>query len=310
METKQKQLEMVEFLQSGEWGHFQQSVGKEVAYFDVGGQNIQGFVHKLGLGFKYLYLPRLLISDFRFQILVDKIKDLDFSFIRIEPIEDLSKIRSTKSVTNNRQPRTTLILDLIKSEDELLVSMHSKTRYNIRLAEKKGIEIKQEKNVDIFWKLNKQTTDRDEFKSHDKEYYESMLEMDICYQLTAYFEDEPIASNILIIYKNACTYLHGSSGDKHRNLMAPYLLQWKAMQLAKEKDCHYYDFWGVAPMLDEEKVKTTCFNNFCWTVDHKWTGVTRFKVGFGGVVKKYPQAFDIILQKNKYRLYKFIKKFL
>ena len=310
MDTNKKQLEIAEFLQSREWGQFQGSVGREVACFDASEQSIQGFVHKLGFGFKYLYIPRLFISDSRFQILIDKARGLNLSFVRIETVGELSITNYQFLNTKNRQPQTTLVLDLRKSEEDLLKEMHSKTRYNIRLAEKKNVEIKQEKNIDIFWKLNTQTTDRDEFKSHGKEYYKKMLEMDICYQLTAYFEGEPIASNILMIYENTCTYLHGSSGDEHRNLMAPYLLQWEGIKLAKEKQCQYYDFWGIAPIMKEEEGKTTCFNNFCWIVDHKWTGVTRFKVGFGGSVKQYPQAFDIILQKNKYKLYKFIKRFL
>jgi peptidoglycan pentaglycine glycine transferase (the first glycine) len=303
MKDTQKQLEIAEFLQSPQWAEFQQSTGKRVVNLGTNGQEIYGFVHKLGLGLSYLYLPRA-------QVLSGNLDKLDHIFVRVETTGKLPITNYQFSEVENRQPTTTLVLDLEKSDKKLLSQMHSKTRYNIRLAEKKGVEIKQEKNIDVFWQLNQETTDRDEFKSHDKDYYKRMLEMDMCYQLTAYFEGSPIASNILIIYKDTCTYLHGASGDKYRNSMAPYLLQWEGIKLAKEKECKYYDFWGVAPMVDGVGGKTTCFNDFCWVADHKWTGVTRFKTGFGGEIKKYPRAVDIVLQKNKYRLYKFIKKFL
>jgi len=301
MIIEQKQLKMDEFLQSEAWASFQEKTGKKVLKLASEGEETYGFISKLGLGVSYIYLPRV-------QSLPDKMKDSNFTFLRVESTEELSEANGLE--IQNRQPQTTLVLDLEKNEEELLSGMHAKTRYNIRLAKKKGVEIRQEKNVDIFWQLNKQTTNRDEFRSHGKQYYKSMLEMGMCYQLTAYFENKPIASNIFIIYKNTCTYLHGASGDDHRNLMAPYLLQWQGILLAKENNCKYYDFWGVSPMVKEIEGKTTCFNNFCWVVGHKWTGVTRFKTGFGGEIKKYPKAIDIVLQKNKYRLYKFIKKFL
>ncbi len=325
-----KQLISAEFLQSWDWGEFQKSTGKEVLRLQIfeGGEvveQMQGFVHNLGLGVKYLYLPRAslkseVISHTRRESLFgDKFfKEQGFSFIRIEAKEELRLmtydlyprgIPLRGQLTKNRQPGTTLLLDLEKSEENLLKEMHAKTRYNIGLAEKRGLIIKPDKDTDVFWKLNEATTGRDKFKSHDKNYYAKMLENNFCHQLTVYYNYQAIASDLFIVYGDTCTYLHGTSANEYRNLMAPYLLQWEGIKLAKRLGCKFYDFWGIAPILREDAGKqVSCFNNFCWDINHLWTGVTRFKVGFGGTVREYPQAVDVVLNKWKYVVYKLARK--
>jgi lipid II:glycine glycyltransferase (peptidoglycan interpeptide bridge formation enzyme) len=136
-----------------------------------------------------------------------------------------------------------------------------------------------------------------------------MIGMDACHQLVAYYEDVPIASNLLVAYGGRLTYLHGASSNAHRNAMAPYLLQWEGLRLAQELDCRTYDFWGIAPPASEDGAeKTTCFHRLCWRVDDPWTGITRFKAGFGGNAKTYPQAVEVPLHSWKYRAYTFVKK--
>lgn len=310
-----------EFLQSWEWGEFQRSAQNESIRLQVVEDGnvvdqVQGFVHKLGLGFKYIYLPRIPSSsagrqgykDTRIQKVLEYLKKENFAFARVEPLNQITNIKYQIINTNNRQPKDTLILNINKIEDELLSEMHSKTRYNVRLAERRGVEIRQEKNIDIFWKLNEETIRRDEFKSHGKEYYARMFEMKSCYVLTAYFEGNPIASNIFIKFGDTFTYLHGASSNEFRNVMAPYLLQWEGIKLAKQLNCKYYDFWGVAPPVLNDSGKKSCFHHYCWEVNHKWTGVTRFKAGFGGLVKSYPEAIDVILNYWKYKLYRIVKK--
>lgn len=301
-----------EFLQSWEWGEFQRATGKEVIRMQVveGGEvvnQVQEFVHRLGPGFNYLYSSRYAINDKRYlKDLCGYIKGLGFVFWRVEPISELSAMSYELSATPNRQPQHTLILDLTKSLEELLQGMHPKTRYNIHLAEKKGVRVVDGKNSEVFWRLNQETSARDRFKSHGKEYYEKMLASPITHQLIAYFDSEPIASHILVVFGDTATYLHGASGNTARNKMAPYLLQWAGIQFAKGRSCRYYDLWGVAPLKNPK----SCFNGYCWDATHPWTGITRFKVGFGGEPRSYPPAVDIVFQPMKYKLYQLARKFL
>lgn len=313
----QIQQKQAEFLQSSEWGQFQENTGKKVLRWriyddsnEVVGQ-MQGIENQLSVLGKYLYVPRLKTTDYRLQNAIDFLKEQNYLFVRIEPLEKISNIKYSILDIESRQPKQTLILDLQQTEDQILSSMHAKTRYNIHLAEKNNVEIREEKNIDIFWNLNLETTARDKFKSHGKEYYEKMLQFNLTYQLTAYYKNKPIASNIFIKFGDTLTYLHGASSGDFRNLMAPYLLQWEGMKLGKRLECKFYDFWGIAPIVSESDNKPhSCFHNLCWQVDHKWTGVTRFKAGFGGTVKEYPQACDIILKPFIYKLYKLAKKVL
>ncbi|MBI5071795.1 peptidoglycan bridge formation glycyltransferase FemA/FemB family protein [Candidatus Falkowbacteria bacterium] len=188
-------------------------------------------------------------------------------------------------------------MDLTKSEDELLAAMHEKTRYNIRLAEKKNLALKTG-TVDDFWKLMEETTKRDEFRAHPKKYYEKMFEkladgeknkmrgeLKIVYQGIA-----PLAAAIIGYFGDTVTYLHGASSYEYRNLMAPYLLHWEIIKEAKKLGYKFYDFWGI----DEKK----------------WPGVTRFKKGFGGFEINYPGTFDLPINKLWYKIYNLAKKIL
>lgn len=274
---------MDSFLQSKEWAEFQRSLGRKV--WQVNGVNV--IKHNLPLGKSYLYAPRC-EGDF-----LNKIKEIakkeNAIFFKAEPLRQAQGKPFKKST--NIQPQKTLILDITKPEEELLKQMHSKTRYNIRLAERKEILIKKDKNkFEDFWRLIQQTTKRDGFKPHQKEYYEKMLEVPGVELFVAIYKNKVIAANIMVFYKKTTTYLHGASDYKHRNLMAPHLLQWQQILEAKKRGCIEYDFWGI----DEKK----------------WPGVTRFKKGFGGKEVIYSGAFDLVFQPIWYIIYKIGKKFL
>ena len=293
------------FLQSWDWGELKGGVTrKQVKDGHTAIGQSQGFLSSLPFGIKYLYIPKYKPSQQEsLMVIADDAKKQGCAFIRLEPASptDNSYIKYTTRGAKNRQPKQTLILDINKEEEGLLSAMHQKTRYNINLAKRKGVVIKKEKDVEVFWKLNEQTTSRDNFRSHEKEYYKKMLEADFIHQFTAFVDDTPVAVIICIGYGNTFTYLHGASGDEHRNVMAPYLLQWEAIKYAKNNGFQHYDFWGVAPLAENG---SQCFNGRCWNKKHAWSGVTRFKVGFGGRYESYPQAFDIVLNPFKYYFYK------
>ncbi|NOQ68083.1 peptidoglycan bridge formation glycyltransferase FemA/FemB family protein [Patescibacteria group bacterium] len=257
-----------------------------------------------------------------------------------------------KKTSSEIQPRDTLILNIAKSEEELLKEMKQKTRYNIRLAGKKGIRImnyelgimNQEefmKKFESFWDLVEETSRRDKFASHSKDYYwkmlESLIDGDIkeaespllrgvdaertgCVESTekhtpdpsqegnkelvanqfprlqaklylAEYKNKIIAANIVLYFGDMAVYLHGASSNEHRNLMAPYLLQWQQITDAKKAGCKKYDFWGIT--INEEK--------------KSWQGITKFKKGFGGYEKNYIGAYDLLFSNIGYRIYKSIK---
>lgn len=296
-----------EFLQSWEWGEFQRATGKIPIRLDIDGVQVQGFVHNLPFGLRYVYIPRVVISNL--ESVISFLRQRGNMFVRLEPANTLDQELVTRyplPFTRCRQPQHTLLLDLSKSEEQLLSEMHSKTRYNIRLAERKGVEIREGKNIDWFWNLNTETTARDGFTSHGKAYYKKMLEMPACHQLTALYEGKPIATQIYIAYNGTCTYLHGASSNEYRNVMAPYLLQWHSIQFAKKFGNTAYDFWGVAAPQEEGKT----FHTYTWNESDKLSNVTRYKAGFGGIVKSYPDACEVPLKPILYRLFRFLKKFV
>lgn len=288
---------MNSFLQSKEWLGFQKSLGRKV--WDVSGINI--IEHNLPFKKSYLYSPRC-GGNFLSEQFLNKVKEIaeqeNAIFLKVEPAyrqaglqEKIDLKDSGFKKSNNIQPTKTIILDITKSEQELSNQMHYKTRYNIKLAEKKEILIKKDKSkFEYFWKLMQETTERDKFRSHPKEYYRKMLEIPGIELFVAEFQNKIIAANIIVFWGKIAIYLHGASDYEHRNLMAPHLLQWEQIQEAKKRRCTEYDFWGI----DEQK----------------WPGVTRFKKGFGGQEISYPGAFDLIFQPIWYSIYKIARKIL
>ena len=179
--------------------------------------------------------------------LINLAKKENVIFLRLEPRFEIDLKKFGFTETAPVQPKNTLILDLQKSEEELLNGFHPKTRYNVRLAEKKGVKIRistDQKDIEHFWQLIKQTTARDNFSSHPKDYYFKLAESKMLKIFIAEYENKVLAVNLMIFFGDTVTYLHGASADEGRNLMAPHLLQWAAIKEAKKFGCKYYDFWA------------------------------------------------------------------
>lgn len=300
-----------EFLQSFEWGEFLNSEGEEIIRFGVrekGNILLAATLVKktISKNIFYWYSPRGPITTSKavvFNFFIKELKKIDSRalFLRFEPLdfkdwlvenEEDEKLSYKKTI--NLQPAKTLILNLKKSEEELLAEMHQKTRYNIRLAEKKGVVIKEgnSSQVQEFWRLLKATSERDDFRLHPLSHYEKLLSLNdiapgFIRLFFAEFEGKRIASGIFSFYGNKVTYLHGASDNESRNLMAPYLLQWHLICEAKKEAYNFYDFYGI----DEKK----------------WPGVTRFKTGFGGRIFEYAGTYDIIFKPLLYRFYELFR---
>lgn len=305
------------FLQSYSWGEFQKQVGKRVWRIGMFENEVQIGVaqvieHYLGLGWGYLYCPKGPVFkngvenlEFRIKEWVEFVKkniaNYGDIFVKIEPLSgEFTFIR-----TNSVQPANLWLTDLQKTEDEILQAMHQKTRYNVRLAEKKELEFRimnsekknSEKEFEDLWWLICETSKRDKIKSHPKKYYQKMLEIVGSCVGVVYFENKPLAAGIFLGFNNTFTYLHGASSNENRDLMAPYFLHWQIIKYAKAKGFNHYDWGGINP--DDEKD----FN-----YKKSWEGITRFKKGFGGSLLKTPGTFDVILNHKAYKVFKFIKK--
>lgn len=300
------------FLQSTAWEQIQQNMGRKTWRLS----DILVIRHDIAQGSNYLYCPRPLFNT---RSLKDFLTEVAFHarlerslFLKIDPIEPLSfndgSIRMVPS--ESLQPQKTVILDLLKSEDVLLAEMHEKTRYNIHLAERKGVEVatmvnrELKKDMEVFWNILSATAERKKFHLHKQAHYEILMnartndfsnefffahasthtgaEVLAAAMINFYHKDTPSS------HLSSATYLHGASSHTQKELMAPHLLHWRIIQEAKRRGFYFYDFWGI----DEAR----------------WPGFTRFKLGFGGKVVEYPHAVDVVYRPFWYHMYRFMKK--
>jgi lipid II:glycine glycyltransferase (peptidoglycan interpeptide bridge formation enzyme) len=202
------------------------------------------------------------------------------------------------------QPRRTLLVDLTPDEAGILAAMKSKTRYNIRLATRKGVTVRrgQAADVETFNQLMAVTGDRNRFGVHSPAYYRAAFELfdpgGRVALFLAEYQGQPLAGLMAFVLGNSAWYFYGASSDTHRNLMAPYAVQWAAMRWAKAKGCSTYDLWGVP---DEDEA--TLEDQFTARSDGLW-GVYRFKRGFGGQLARCVGAWDRVYHPLRYRLYR------
>lgn len=286
-------------MQSKEWEKLENSLGNKTFWIE----NTLLIKTPLPRGMSYLFCPRgpeELTEDFSKKA-IELAKKEGAIFVRVEPSKEfrIKKYESRIKKSINLNPANTLVLDLTKPEEQILSEMKQKTRYNINLAKKKGVEIEVSSDVskaDVFYKIMKETSERDKFGAHPLEHYKKLLEIlgegGTMKVYLAKFEGEYIAANIVSFFGNTTSYLHGASSNEYRNVMAPYLLQWQAILDAKKMGFQYYDFWGIAPNDDPK---------------HSWAGVTRFKKGFGGEQLDFPGTYDLVVSKVWYKIYKVVR---
>ncbi|MDX1535684.1 MAG: peptidoglycan bridge formation glycyltransferase FemA/FemB family protein [Candidatus Spechtbacterales bacterium] len=283
------------FLNTKEWRAFQETAGRKT--FSIA-KDCYVVKMDLPLNKSYLYSPSP--NSYKH---IENIKEIarkeNAIYFKYEPmlkkrrakgrISELLKL-GFKEAPKALQPQKTIILDLQKSKDTLLKEMHSKTRYNVRLAKRRGVFVKESSDIEKFITLLKETSNRDDFRLHPEEYYRKLFKMSEVKLFYASRKDEPWHVAALIIFdNNRITYLHGASNYKYRKHMAPHRLHWEIMQYAKNKNYKEYDLWGV----DKKK----------------WPGVTRFKKGFGGKRVEYIGSYDRPLQRLWYMVYKIKNKF-
>jgi peptidoglycan pentaglycine glycine transferase (the first glycine) len=297
-----------EFLQSEEWRKFQEATGKRT--FNISGEGFWANIieHQLPVAGKYFYIPRGPLGDGKMDEVVSLAKKEKAGWIRKDVDYKNSKYKIVKA-PHDMQPRELFVMDITKSEEELLTEMKSKTRYNIKVAQKHNVRVvavdksqpDSQKYLEKFLELVKITAKRDGITPHPESYYRKMFETIPAENLKLYvaeYQDKVIAANIVIYFGNTATYLHGASDNEFRNVMAPYLLQWQQIQDAKKAGLERYDFGGV---------KTWNMEHGTW---NNWAGITKFKTGFSPNTSsvKFLGSYDIIINKKKYFLYRLIQK--
>jgi len=208
---------------------------------------------------------------------------------KIDPDTNLPQVRQAlvdrgwRCSGEQIQFRNTALLDLTPSEGDLLMSMKSKTRYNVRLASRRGVTVRAggKEEIPLFYAMYAETGERDGFLIRPLSYYRdawhTFLEAGLARMLLAEVEGQAVAGLILFRFGKTAWYMYGASTSEHRDCMPNYALQWEAIRWAKEAGCTAYDMWGAPEVLEEN--------------DPLW-GVWRFKEGLGAVFTPHLGAYD------------------
>jgi lipid II:glycine glycyltransferase (peptidoglycan interpeptide bridge formation enzyme) len=296
---------MSSIFQTPEWEKFKLETGYQKSIWVEG---VLVLVKSLPFGGTMMYSPRVSrsqVEGIRNEAFLEQIAKISAEnkaiFYRME--FDFPKEPNTYHLIPNTfsksfeemQPEHTLILDLTQSEEEILTQMKQKGRYNIKIAERSGIQVKSSKSVDNFYRLYETMSHRQKISYRGKNYFQKLVdilgEKDYILVFDAYSPDssESLASAIVVFCGERATYLFGGSSDQNRNLMAPYKLHWEIIKYAKDKGFKEYDFFGIAPEGAE---------------NHPWSGVTRFKEQFGGNREDILGSYDLVFNKLKYRAFR------
>ncbi|GET28417.1 peptidoglycan bridge formation glycyltransferase FemA/FemB family protein [Prolixibacter sp. SD074] len=195
-------------------------------------------------------------------------------------------------------PSHTIFLDLSHNHDMLLQRMKPKTRYNIRLSKRKGVEVKEVSfgDLPVWYELYKQTAIRNGIVLDDINYFRTVLETEASntaspadvHMLLAESGGIPLAGMFLVVTGKRATYLYGASSSQNRDKMATYALQWEAIKIARQKGCTEYDMFGVSPTPGPS---------------HPMYGLYRFKTGFGGELYHRMGCWDYPLNEGQYKLF-------
>lgn len=305
-------------LQSDEWAQLQECSGHRV--HPLSGIGFEGyvFVHHLPFFGNSLFLPRGPVVDMARlapEALEHRLRECVGSeraaWIRVEPeteeiLETLRELFGTKNIVlapRDTNPRESLIISLEGKSGEWLGRMKSKTRYNVRLAEKHGVTVRfahDEQAMGALLSLVYSTANRKAIAPHPKSYYRNFFRVfneKECIIALAEKENVILAASLLIFFNETAYYLHGGSSDNQRECMAPFLLHFRSMEESQHRGCTRYDFGGVR-LRSKKDVSDT-----------DWDGITRFKQGFAPNTKTvlFPGTYDIVISPWRYRWYRALR---
>jgi lipid II:glycine glycyltransferase (peptidoglycan interpeptide bridge formation enzyme) len=303
-------------LQSWEWGEFRKQTGVEVervGFFEQGKlqKAFQVTFHHIPiLGRKAGYLPRSYMPDEdQIEVLRNLGKQHRALFVKIEPNvahpvgnqsahDVIRRFILDHNATYGRPLFTkyTFQVDLTQSEKELFANLHSKTRYNVRLAIKKGVTIVEdtsEQGMETYLEILKETTKRQGFYAHSPEYFRTMWrtigQSGMLRIFNAVYEGEVLTSWVMFVFNKVLYYPYGASRSAHRNVMASNLMMWEMMRFGQKMKCQTFDMWGsLGPKASKRS---------------PWYGFHKFKAGYGGELMEFLGSFDILVDPPMYQIY-------
>lgn len=337
------------FLNSWNWGEFNKTEGNSVWRFVLYENSLpislaQVIKIKARRGI-FLFVPhgpviaknqnqnlKIKILNVLLEELKKIAKSQNCDFIRIAPIwektaenEEIFKKLGFKNAPIHMHPELTWELDLTLSSEKLLLNMRKTTRYLIKKAQSNNdIKIIQSKNpedIEKFYKLYQETARCQNFVPFSLNYIKNEFSVfskdDQALLFLGEYKKEVLAAALIIFWQGIAFYHHGASSLKYPKIPVSYLVQWNVISEAKKRNCHTYNFWGIAPIIDESKIKTSKFENLgssqnknqkfkILSQKHPWYGLSLFKIGFGGQPKHYVKTKDYSLS-LKYWLNFFIE---
>ncbi|MDO8601405.1 MAG: peptidoglycan bridge formation glycyltransferase FemA/FemB family protein [bacterium] len=312
------QCEEKTFLQSWNWGEFQEMMGNKIwrlgIYNNGGLSSVALTVKIIAMRGTFLLVQHLVkINRENLKILLEKLKEIGneekCDFIRVAPLfgrteenKQLFKELGFKEAPMHANAyEATWKLDIVPTEDELMKNMRKTTRYLIRQAQKNpDITIeKSDKLEDLgaYQKLQREVAHRQKFVSVSDKYLEnefgSFQKGNEALLFFGKYKGEAVAGALVIFWQGIGFYHQAASLSKYAKLSIPYLLQWEAIKEAKKRGCKFYDFWGYVNPKTEPK--------------HPWAGPTLFKMGFGGRAFEYIKTQDYPLSRRYWLTYVFEK---
>lgn len=299
-------------IQSWQWGEFRKSMGIKVLRYGIftNGKLSKAFqltLHKIPFTNKYVgYLPKGPFPDKELAEALKKIgREQNCAFIKLEPdVEIVNDI--AKDFYSSPKPLFTkynFILDLTESEESLLKSMHPKTRYNIRIAQKHGVKIEErtdDRAFKIYIKLYFETTKRQGYRGHNQTYHkkiwQTLRDAKMARILIASYQGKPLTAWMLLNFKDTLYYPYGGSSKEHQEVMANNLVAWQALKLGKKMKLKKFDMWGaLGPNADSKD---------------SWYGFHRFKQGYGGQLVEYLGTYDLVFNWPIYQLFTLVDKLM
>lgn len=297
-------------LQSWHWGEFREKTGVEVVRLGVfdGSDLVSAYqltIHKIPkTNFSIAYFPKGPKPTKKMIAALKKLgKEKNLIFIKLEPntaINDKNQFNGESFGLVNGKPfftKYTFHLDLTSSDEELLARMKSKTRYNLKLSKKHNVKVIEEnsdKAFEQYLNLMLETTKRQGFFAHNKNYHRKMWQIlsskKIAHLLVARQGTTILATWILFKFKDVLYYPYGASTREQKNTMASYAMMWEAIQFGKRENCKTFDLWGtLGPNPDKSD---------------PWYGFHRFKEGFGPEMIEFAGTYDLVINPPLYSLYK------